>query len=226
MIKLNIGCGPNIFPFDGWTNYDCDDIENYVQSIARYTNLDGLPEHQKKLIIFLQNGGKVYFGKCDINDGFKQYPDNSVDLIYLGQMIEHLNYFYEVPQFLRECFRILKPSGVIRLTTPDLDLLIHAYLNNEMDKFAIEQPSFYSQVDPSAQLSMLMYGASGPNCKRNNYEGHFFLYTKKSMMQAMERIGFKDIEFYYESGKSKSDIMARECVDAGLSHSFICEGTK
>ena len=30
LVKINIGCGPNIFPFDGWVNYDhAESLNNY-----------------------------------------------------------------------------------------------------------------------------------------------------------------------------------------------------
>lgn len=225
MIKLNICCGPNIFPFTGWINYDHQDFGGYLEEISKYTNLDGIPDHQKNLVNFIKQN-KVDLRLHDIRKQFIQHTSNSVDLIYIGQAIEHINPIYEAPQFINECYRMLKPNGLIRLTTPDLDLLINAYLSGEMNKFTNEQPEFYKHADPSAQLSYLMYGASGPNCTWNNYEGHMHLYTQKSMTALLSKVGFKEINFYYESGKSKNDIMAKECVDAGLSHSFIVEAIK
>jgi predicted SAM-dependent methyltransferase len=223
---LNIAAGTNVFPFNNWINYDCDGISDYLNSIKQYTNLENIPDYQKNLILYMRRGGIIDFRIHDLNKGFSQHEDNSVDLIYLGQMIEHLNYIYETPQFLKECYRMMKTGGVIRVTTPDLDLLIRSYINNQMDQFINEQPNFYRNVDQSAKLAMLMYGASGENCKRNNYEGHMFLYTKKSMTDILLNAGFSNIEFYSESGKSKNNIMAQECKDFGLSHSLCVEACK
>lgn len=189
-------------------------------------NTLGMPDHQKNLVAFLQSGGTIDFHINDIRKKFPQHPDNTVDGVYIGQAIEHINPIYEAPAFMSECYRMLKPEGVLRMTTPDLDLLINAYKNNEMDKFAIEQPAFYKNADPSAQLSYLMYGAGGPNCTWDNYEGHMHLYTQKSMTAMLLSIGFKDIIFFYEVGKSKDPVMAKECVDAGMTHSFIVEAIK
>lgn len=233
LVKLNIASGPNIFPFDGWINYDKDDSNPYFKYLdwqdeakTRAYILDLMPPHQQELAKFIRTGAKIDFRVQDINTGFPQHHDNSVDLIYLGQMIEHFNPIYETPKFLNECFRMLKPGGVIRITTPDLDVLLQAFLNGEMNKFENEQPDFYKSLDPASQLALIMYGASGPNCTWKNYEGHMFLFTKTSMFRAMKDAGFKEIEFYYTPGKSKNEIMAKEVVDAGLSHSFICEATK
>lgn len=185
-----------------------------------------MPEHQQKLAQYIRSGGEICFRVKDIVTEFPYHETNSVDLIYLGQMIEHLNPIYQSEPFLKECYRMMKPGGVIRITTPDLDLLIKAYINGEMDKFSDEQPEFYKNADAASQLCYLMFGASGPDCTYKNYEGHMFIYTKKTMTQLLEKCGFKEIEFYYEPGKSKNLTMQNEVTDAGLSHSFICEAIK
>jgi SAM-dependent methyltransferase len=222
MIKLNIGAGPNMFPFDGWINYDREDFAGWLKWIEVTTFADYL----QNIANYVRGGGKVVSIQQDLRDNFPQHKDNSTDLIYCGQAIEHLNYVYEIPKFLKECFRMLKSGGVLRMTTPDLDLLLNAYLSGEMNKFAIEQPEIYKSLDPSAQLAMLMYGASGENCKWDHYEGHFFLYTQKSMTKVLNDAGFGNIQFYYEKGKSHSSVMAKECVDMGMTHSFIVEAVK
>ena len=112
------------------------------------------------------------------------------------------------------------------MTTPDLDVLINAYLAGEMDKFACEQPTFYQDVDPSAQLAMLMYGSCGEKSNWSHYEGHQFLYTQKSMTKVLNDAGFTNVTFYHEPGKSLSPIMAKEAVDEGMTHSFIVEVMK
>lgn len=233
LVKLNIASGPNIFPFDGWINYDKDDSTGYFHYLdwqdeekTKAYLLEEMPEHQQRLAQYIRSGGKVDFRVQDVTKGFPQHENNSVDLIYLGQMIEHLNPVYQTVPFLKECLRMLKPNGVIRITTPDFDMLLKAYLNGEMDKFSDEQPDFYKKLDPSSQLALIMYGASGPNCTWQNYEGHMFLFNKTSMTNMLKECGFREIEFYYESGKSKNETMKNEVVDAGLSHSFICEAIK
>jgi predicted SAM-dependent methyltransferase len=57
------------------------------------------------------------------------YPDNTFDVVYHAQFIEHLP-FDKGFDFIRECFRVLKPSGVLRVVTPDLQGQATEYLNN------------------------------------------------------------------------------------------------
>lgn len=230
IIKLNIASGPNVFPNEGWINYDREDISDYLNAIKNMIFLEVMPEHQQNLVKYLKNGGNIDFRIHDLRKGFPQHGDNSVDLCYLGQMLEHLNFKFESPQFLKECYRMLKPGGIIRITTPDFDLLLKAYLNKEMSKFNKEQPDFYQDEDEEGKLSMLMFGAVGPTTSFDKYAGHFHIYTKNSIKKLLESCGFREIEFYNEIGKSKSDIMVNECVDMGCSgdsaHSLIVEGVK
>jgi predicted SAM-dependent methyltransferase len=228
-IRLNIGCGPTMLP-DTWINYDREDFNYYIDWIKAKKDEDLTKANYAlsvyRCVDFIKNGKDFIFYVHDLRKGFSQHKDNSITSIYIGQVIEHLNPIHEVPALLNECFRMLKPGGVIRLATPDLDILINAYVNNQMDKFRMEQPNFYGTADPASQLAYIMFGSCGDKCTWDYYEGHMCLYTQKSMTSALEKDGFKDVEFYYEIGKSKDAIMARDIADAGMTHSFIVEAVK
>ena len=43
-------------------------------------------------------------------------PDNAVDVVVNFQVIEHL---WDQPQFIRECARVLRPSGLLMVSTPN-----------------------------------------------------------------------------------------------------------
>lgn len=227
-MRLNIASATNIFPHDGWINYDREDISKHLIAMKYIpeSSIQNHPTYYQNIIRYIQAGGNVDFRVQDLRQGFPQHPDNSVDAIYLGQMIEHLNPIYEIPKFLQECNRMLKSNGVIRITTPDLDLLIYHYLNNKMDKFIPDQPDFYRTADPSSQLAFLMYGSCGPNSTWDYYEGHMFLFTQTSMRIVLIKSGFKNITFYNEIGKSIDPVMAEQVYDAGISHSLIVEAVK
>lgn len=225
IIKLNIASGPNVFPFDGWINYDKEDFSSYFNFIRNVQTDAGMPDHQKKLWQYVKDGGNIDFRQYNFNKQL-DHKDNTIDIIYLGQMIEHMSYLRQAPAFIKECYRILKTGGIIRLSTPDIDKLISAYKNNSMDKFNDDQPEIYKTLDPSAQLAMIMFGASGDNCTQEKYEGHFHLYSEKSMTKLLSDAGFTQIEFYNWTGQSKSPIIKQEVVDYGISHSFIVEAVK
>jgi len=57
------------------------------------------------------------------------YPDNTFDVVYHSQFIEHLPH-EKALAFMSECHRILKPNGVLRVVTPDLHNQAVEYLRN------------------------------------------------------------------------------------------------
>lgn len=229
-IKLNIGAGPNIFPHSGWINIDKYDFTQYFNFLQTVDNSNGMPEQQRVLWQWCQDGNEIDYQTHDCTTPFTQFKDNSVDFIYGGQMIEHLNPIYQTPNFLKECHRMLKPGGILRLTTPDLDILIRAYTSyapniNTMEQFYDDQPEFFRTADPASQLAFLMFGAAGPDCNQQNYQGHFFIFNQISMKRFLTEAGFKDIETTWSKcGKNKQ--IAMEIHDEGLSHSLIVEAVK
>ena len=72
--------------------------------------------------------GDIYHGEIYL-DARKRlpFPDDSVDLIFSEHFIEHMS-VKQLEFFLRESFRILKPGGYIRHSTPDLEFYVKLYL--------------------------------------------------------------------------------------------------
>jgi predicted SAM-dependent methyltransferase len=64
--------------------------------------------------------------KMNILDGLN-FSDNSFDVVYTAQFIEHLT-LKEAEKILHEIHRVLKPGGVLRIVTPDLEELSRSYL--------------------------------------------------------------------------------------------------
>jgi predicted SAM-dependent methyltransferase len=57
------------------------------------------------------------------------FPSASVDFIFSEALLEQLN-LLQSAIFLRECRRVLKPTGVMRLLAADLEKFARTYLNN------------------------------------------------------------------------------------------------
>jgi hypothetical protein len=62
----------------------------------------------------------------DIRKGIP-FPDNSFDAVYHSHFLEHLSR-KEAALFLKECFRVLKADGIIRVAVPDLEVIARYYL--------------------------------------------------------------------------------------------------
>ena len=67
----------------------------------------------------------------------REYPypiaDDTYDIIYMSHILEHIPWF-QTQDCLVELKRILKPDGVLEIWVPDLEKLVQAYLNPELNK--------------------------------------------------------------------------------------------
>jgi predicted SAM-dependent methyltransferase len=66
------------------------------------------------------------------------FPDGSFDVVYHSHVLEHFSRT-SAESFLRECYRILSPKGILRIVVPDLEQIARTYL------IALEQASSGSQ---------------------------------------------------------------------------------
>ena len=64
------------------------------------------------------------------------FPDNTFDVVYHSQVLEHFPKERALG-FISECYRVLKPNGIIRVVVPDLENIVDEYkriLNECVDK--------------------------------------------------------------------------------------------
>jgi len=61
----------------------------------------------------------------DLSKGIPM-PDNSCDAVYHSHVLEHFSKSHGAA-FIRDCFRVLKPAGVLRVAVPDLEALALQY---------------------------------------------------------------------------------------------------
>ena len=55
------------------------------------------------------------------------FPNGSFDFVYHSHVLEHFEK-NAAADFLKECFRVLRPSGVLRVVVPDLEVIASNYL--------------------------------------------------------------------------------------------------
>jgi predicted SAM-dependent methyltransferase len=58
--------------------------------------------------------------------------DDSCDAVYSSAMLEHFRRS-DTPRFLGECYRVLRPSGIVRIAVPDLEAICRLYLSKLND---------------------------------------------------------------------------------------------
>jgi SAM-dependent methyltransferase len=78
---------------------------------------------------------------CDLSKNLP-FPDNGFDVVYHSNVLEHIRRDDALP-FLRECYRILKPGGILRVATPDLERICKLYLEKLQRAAAGDSASAY-----------------------------------------------------------------------------------
>jgi SAM-dependent methyltransferase len=83
-----------------------------------------------------------------IHDVRKPLPfhDNSIWAIYASHLLEHL-YLQEGKRLLKECFRILKPGGILRMVVPDLKAIVMEYMDGKPFNNASDEIEELSRAD-------------------------------------------------------------------------------
>lgn len=130
--------------------------------------------------------------KLDVSEKF-ELPDNSIDYIYSEHLFEHLTY-REASNMLSECYRVLKPNGIIRIATPNLEFLMDLYLHPEKE---INKEFLEFDANRTGQPNNPVYVI-------NHFHtawGHKIIYDPETLKSFLESVGFKNI-VQCEVGKS------------------------
>lgn len=139
------------------------------------------------------------------------FPDNSIDYIYSEHVFEHLNHDQAV-NMLKESFRVLKPSGTIRIATPDFQFLVDLYLHpdNALNKRYIEWSSCGGggcRPVPSTALHVIN--------KFHTSWGHQIIYDKETLSALLTECGYHNIR---PCVIGKSEIESLNNLEAHFKH--------
>jgi len=127
------------------------------------------------------------------------FEDNSLDAIFLEEVFEHVSYV-SARKLLLECRRVLRPEGVIRLSTPDLAWIVSCWQKGkkhspgivltEAEKMLGEYADAAGTIEIAA-INALFYS-----------HGHRFIYDKASLREQLMGAGFAEPRFsrYKEIG--------------------------
>lgn len=208
--KLNVGCGP-VQP-DGWVNID----SSHRARLASY-----LPWLDKTLV-FMRLLPPTEFNRRthvrDVRSDFGMRP-NSVSAIYCGEILEHFTE-EEGNGFIRSCFRVLAPGGILRVRVPDN----YRFWKNYVTEF--EQNMSGAQGPPNDSHSRWIRMFFRDICVRRpgfGSMGHFhkWMYDEITLALAFRHAGFSDVSRRAFHDSRIDDISAVETRD-----DLIVEGTK
>lgn len=160
IVKLNLGCGLAVAP--GWVNIDGSPnaliagLPPFFHHLAY--RLTGANRYYSEEEYCLLLGGHE-FVHHDLAYGIP-LGDASTDYIFSSHFLEHL-FRYEGERLLRECYRVLRPGGIVRIAIPDLEYALSLYVRGEKEKmlmnyfFVEDMESHYARHKYMYDYSML-----------------------------------------------------------------------
>lgn len=184
MLRLNLGCGP-IQPV-GWVNVD-------ASMRARLASSFGPVDRLLTRCAILS---PTEFNKETVTyDLLKPLPyhDGSVDAIYAGELWEH----FEPEDALRlskECFRVLRPGGVIRVCVPDGEEFWRNYLL-KIDEELKKQPPERDVERVRGHVEMYFRDICTKRSWLKSF-GHFhkWQYDEVQLVEHFRQCGFDTVE--------------------------------
>jgi glycosyltransferase involved in cell wall biosynthesis/predicted SAM-dependent methyltransferase len=161
--KLHLGAGDNHHRARGWLDTDIR---------------GGQPGHEQSQAV----------------DATKPLPfgDGTFDYVFSEHMIEHLTYD-DGQAMLRESCRVLRPGGRIRISCPNLRMLVDLFdpSKRSADLLAyarMQQQHDFDESTPCKLLNWMVTMASpDPGC-------HKFIYDEPTLRESLQRAGFVDVQ--------------------------------
>jgi predicted SAM-dependent methyltransferase len=119
------------------------------------------------------------------------FPDETFEYVFSEHMIEHIT-FEQGHFMLVECYRVMKPGGVVRIATPNLAKFAELYSHEitpacqRYIDWALEFNNFPRR--PAARCFVVN------NCL--NGFGHRFVYDVETLKAALEDAGFREVSVF------------------------------
>jgi len=184
--KLNLGCHTTMFHY-GWVNIDIQDLSEYAKK------------------------NYYRFVKSNLELGFGSGPSDTVELICASHLLEHLDIVAGL-RLLKECCRVLRPGGLIRISCPDAKMLMRLYEDNRIDELREASDWGYAVTNIEKLNSIL-------------YSGHKTAYDEDLLARVLKEAGFVRIQ-KRAFRESSSEKMLRETLDMHPSLSLYMEASR
>jgi predicted SAM-dependent methyltransferase len=205
--KINFGCFVGQFYY-GWINSDILDLDKFAAT-------------QGYTFLHLDASKPMPF------------PDGYADAIFSSHLIEHLSR-EEGARFVQECFRVLRPGGVIRLATPDVGGLMSQY-HYDMGKYEDHLADYKDAPDEDPdglkQYRHVNVGVGNAETPLDAFahialSGHKAVYDLGVLYKILADAGFEDDMLIDSPFVSLSSIMAAETIVSHPTLSMTIDAVK
>ena len=119
--------------------------------------------------------------KCDILNNLP-LKENSASNIYTSHFVEHIPYS-KLNSFLKNCFKILSPGGVIRIITPDFNEMCESYIKAIKDDE--KETAEFIKIEILDQLVRVKKGGA----LKNKFNEYIKFDNKKMINVVRKRLG-------------------------------------
>jgi predicted SAM-dependent methyltransferase len=179
MLKLNLGCG-HVQP-EGWENVD-GSLRAWLATHISWMD---------KMLVRLRCCPPTEFNR---NTRFANllkrfpWPDESADFVYMGEVLEHFTR-EDGQRLLLNCYRVLRPGGIIRFRVPDNVRFWRNYVK-EFDEAYARPPLEWTERH-SRWVEMFFNDIYVRRRWLSSF-GHYhkWMYDEISAIRALERAGF------------------------------------
>jgi len=133
----------------------------------------------------------------DVHEGPMPIGDESVDAIYTSHTFEHI-FPDKLTDVLKDCRRVLKPGGKIRIVVPNIERAIRAYVKGDSnylkDKNNPTKPDFYPNDPIYYLMSWFMTYSLDKDLGRRLVGGHVNVFNPPSLRGWLSRANFKGLK--------------------------------
>jgi predicted SAM-dependent methyltransferase len=139
------------------------------------------------------------------------FDGGTCDFIYNEHFLEHLT-IEQGRHFLRECCRVLKPGGVLRIAMPDMNECVRQYWENDWEKQPWIVKHGYTWIRTRCEYLNIAF---------REWE-HKWLYDREELRRRLSEAGFSEIIDVKHGDSKFPELRNRESrPEAGL----ICEAS-
>jgi predicted SAM-dependent methyltransferase len=168
--RYHLGCGPVIIK--GFVNIDSD-----LHRIAGEIE-EGVPRA-------INDVPNTLVMRHDLRRGIPS-ENKSLDIIYHSHFLEHLSR-EEAPLFLRECHRVLRKGGLMRIAVPDFELWCRNYVAGNREFFRWYRATYLGENNPKYKTISSIFTGMLYNW------GHKMAYDYETLALAISEAGFRNV---------------------------------